>query len=175
MVNSSLFRRIELQMLMNLTAKAMGERPQRIWTLANDEALKVYAEYTSSRLQKGADEALLERMNSEALKMGRLLRRVFLIKSEAKALRMIVALYRNISINLSFSNHQSLCFRSCYFSRHYMPAACQAASALDDGIIRGITGLPHCHLQFTQRITEGFPCCIAKLSPQTPTKQVNNQ
>jgi len=163
MVNSSLFRRIELQMLMNLTAKAFGERPQRTWTRSNDEALKAYAEYTSRRLHAGADERFLQRMNSEALKMGRLLRHVFFVRSEAKAQRLIVALYRNIGISLSWTDGQQLCFHSCYFSSHYTPAACLAASALDDGIILGITGQTSCQLHFSQRITEGCGCCKARL------------
>ncbi len=163
MINSPLFRRIELQLLMNLTAKAFGEHPKRLWTLSNDKALRVYAEYTSARLKTGADEALLQRMNSEALKMGRMLRRFFFIGSEARAQRLIVALYRNIGIRLTFSDHESLCFHSCYFARLYTPAACLAASALDDGIIRGITGRTTSRLLFSQRTTEGCKCCIAKI------------
>ncbi len=170
MVNSSLFRRIELQLLMDLTAKTLGKPSQRTWTLPNAEALKVYAEFTSSHLREGTDEAALQRMNSEALKMGRLLRRLFMIKSEARARRLIVALYRNIGIRLSFLDQEHLCFHSCYFSRFYTPAACLAASALDDGIIRGITGQTSSHLCFSQRITEGCNCCKAaqkNLKPQS--------
>ncbi|MCR5130448.1 MAG: hypothetical protein K6C10_03175 [Prevotella sp.] len=171
MVNSSLFRRIELQVLMNLTAKAFGKKPERIWNRPNDEALRAYAQFTSSHLREGADEALLQRMNSRAYKMGRLLRSVFLVSSEARAQRLIVALYRNIGISLSFSgdkkqdapHESSLCFRRCYFSAYYTPAACLAASALDDGIIRGIMGEPSRRLCFSQRITEGCSCCLATL------------
>ena len=163
MVNSSLFRRIELQLLMNLTAHALDQKSQRIWTLPNAEALRVYAEYTSSNLQAGADEALLERMHTEAYKMGRLLRRLFLINNEARAQQLIVALYRNIGIKLSFESSNQLCFHSCYFSRFYTPQACKAASALDDGIIRGILGMESEHLHFSQRITEGCKYCKAQL------------
>lgn len=163
MVNSSLFRRIELQLLMNLTAHALGQKPKRIWTLPNAEALKAYAEYTSSNLQAGADEALLERMHTETYKMGRLLRRLFLINNEARAQQLIVALYRNIGIKLSFESSRQLCFHSCYFSRFYTPQACKAASALDDGIIRGILGMESEHLHFSQRITEGCKQCRAQL------------
>ena len=163
MVNSSLFRRIELQLLMNLTAHALGKKSQRIWTLKNAEALKAYAKYTSSNLQAGANQALLKRMNSEAYNMGRLLRCLFLIRHEARAQRLIVALYRNIGIKLSFESSRQLCFHSCYFSRFYTPQACKAASALDDGIIRGILGLESEHLHFSQRITEGCKQCKAQL------------
>ncbi len=102
MVNSSLFRRIELQLLMNLTAHALDQKPKRIWTLPNAKALRVYADFTSSNLQAGADEPLLERMHTEAYKMGRLLRRLFLINNEARAQQLIMALYHNIGIKMSF-------------------------------------------------------------------------
>ena len=163
MVNSSLFRRIELQLLMNLTAHALGQKPKRIWTLPNAKALRVYADFTSSNLQAGADEPLLERMHTEAYKMGRLLRRLFLINNEARAQQLIVALYRNIGIKLSFESSRQLCFHRCYFSRFYTPQVCKAASALDDGIIRGILGLESEHLHFSQRITEGCKYCKAQL------------
>jgi hypothetical protein len=149
---------------MNLTAHALGKKSQRIWTLPNAEALRVYAEYTSSNLQAGADEALLERMHTEAYKMGRLLRRLFLINNEARAQRLIVALYRNIGIRLSFESSRQLCFHRCYFSRFYTPQICQAASALDSGIICGILGLESEHLHSSQRITEGCKQCKAQLT-----------
>ena len=85
MVNSSLFRRIQLQLLMNLTARALGERPVRIWTHSNGEALKIYAVFTAQHLRTGADEVRLQCMNNEALKMGCLLRRLFFIRSTAQA------------------------------------------------------------------------------------------
>ncbi len=167
MINSSLFQRIELQLLMNLTARALGEKPRRIWTRPHSEALKVYAEYTGSRLRRGADDVTLQRMNSEALKMGRRLRRLFCVCSDDRARRLLVVLYRHIGISLSWTDGQQLCFNRCYFSGHYTPAACRAASALDDGIIRGITGQTACRLCFSQRITEGCSCCKAKLSHST--------
>ncbi len=164
MINSTLFRRIELQLLMNLTASAFGQQSKRIWTLPVHEALKCYADYTGSMLHTGADGFLLQRMNSRALKMGCLLRRLFFVRDDAAAQRLIVALYRNIGITLSFSDGQQLRFHRCFFSGYYSPAACRAASALDDGIIRGITGLTDCRLRFSQRITEGCPCCKARLN-----------
>lgn len=164
MVNSSLFRRIELQMLMNLTARALGHKPKRIWTLSNDEALRAYAEYTCMNLQEDADETLFERMSTEAYKMGRLLRQLFLISNDTSAQRLIVALYHNIGIQMSFGSSQQLCFHRCYFSSFYTPQTCRVASALDSGIICGISGLPSKHLQFSQRITEGCKCCRAQFT-----------
>ena len=169
MVNSSLFRRIQLQLLMNLTARALGERPLRIWTRPNGEALKIYAAFTAQHLQTGADKERLQRMNNEALKMGCLLRRLFFVRSSAKAQQLIVALYRNIGIQLSFAADGQLHFHRCYFSNHYTTAACRAASMLDDGIIRGITNQSARYLYFSQRITEGCQRCEALLRETTST------
>jgi len=167
MVNSSLFRRIQLQLLMNLTAQALGVKSVRLWTRSNAEALQFYATFTAQHLQAGADDVLLQRMNSEALKMGRLLRLLFFVRSTARAKRLIVALYRNIGIQLSFAADGQLCFHRCYFSRHYTPKACRAASMLDDGIICGIMHHPVGSLCFSQRITEGCCCCKASLQNTT--------
>lgn len=169
MVNSSLFRRIQLQLLMNLTARALGETPLRIWTRPNGEALKIYAAFTAQHLRNGADETRLQRMNNEAMKTGDMLRRLFFIRSTAHAQRLIVALYRNIGIQLSFTADDQLCFHRCYFSSHYTPAACRAASMLDDGIIRGILNQSARCLCFAQRITEGCQRCEASLRETTST------
>lgn len=172
MIHSPLFRRIQLQLLMNLTARALGERPVRLWIHSNAEALRLYAAFTAQHLHDGADEVRLQRMNNEALKMGRLLRRVFRIGSRSRAQRLVVALYRNIGIQVSFTADDRLCFHRCYFSSCYTPAACRAASMLDDGIIRGITRQPACHLSFAQRITEGCSCCEASLRKTTHKQDI---
>lgn len=167
MINGSLFRRIELQVLMQLTAGALRQPSRRLWTLSHADALRTYAEYTSHHLRNGADDPLLQRMNSRAYRLGSLLRRLFFIRSEATAQRVVKALYLNIGIRMSFADNGQLCFHRCYFSRHYTPAVCLAASALDDGIIRGITGRPAGCLRFSQRLTEGCQCCLAQFQHKT--------
>lgn len=160
LTDSNLFRRVQLQLLMNLTARAFGRKPLRIWTLPCGEALHVYAAYTRDLLLTEPDEVLLGRMNEEAYSMGRRLRRLFRIKSQAAAERLVVQLYRNIGICLEGHIPGQLCFRRCFFSRYYTPAVCKAASALDDGIVRGLSGCGPLH--FEQRITEGCSCCLAR-------------
>ncbi|MBQ9204740.1 MAG: hypothetical protein IJ155_10945 [Prevotella sp.] len=159
LINTSLFRRIELQQLMNLTARALGKPARRIWTIPNDEALRRYAEYTRDNLQEGADEQLLLRMNDEAAKMGRLLRKMFRLKKQTDIEQVTIGLYRNIGIELEGHLPGTLCFRRCFFSRYYTPDICLAASALDEGIMRGLTGGGR--LTFQQRITEGCKNCKA--------------
>lgn len=167
MLESNFFKRLELQLLLNLTAGAFGQEPKRIWTRPSSQALQYYAQYTAENLCNGASPDLIQCMNSRAYRLGRLLRILFLVRSEARAQRLIAALYRNIGIRLSYEGSQNICFHRCYFSKHYTPAACLAASALDDGIIRGISGLPAHRLCFSQRITEGCSCCRATLLETT--------
>ncbi len=174
--NSSLFRRIELQQLMNLTARAFGQPSKSIWMLRPDEALRVYAEYTRDFLQgKAADAPLLKRMNEEAYRMGRRLRRIFRLKTPDDVERFTILLYKNIGIQLEGHIPGRLCFRRCFFSQYYTPAQCLAASALDDGIIRGLSGSGR--LSFQQRITEGCACCLAMVDEisNSPNKTIHQQ
>lgn len=163
-INNSLFRRIELQQVMNLTARAFGQPACRIWTLPCDEALAFYADYTRDNLCGGVDEELLQRMNNEAYRMGRRLRRIFFLRSQKRMEELVVVLYRHIGIELEGHIPGLLCFRRCFFSRYYTPEVCLAASALDDGIIRGLSGCGS--LEFQQRITEGCGCCVATVKKE---------
>lgn len=156
---------------MNLTARAFRVPALRLWTLPNDKALHQYAEYTRDNLKSGPSEELLLRMRDEALKVGRRLRFLCHLRRQADIEQFIIALYRHIGIDLKCQIPGRLCFRHCFFSHYYTPEICLAASALDEGIIAGLSGGGH--LQFQQRITEGCPQCIAIFS-QT-TKQLNAQ
>lgn len=159
-LHTALFRRIEIQLLTNLTARALRQKPRRTWTLPNDEALHAYAVFTRDQLQQSPpDDELLRRMTAEACTMGRRLRRVFFLRRQRDIEQFVVALYRGIGITLEGQLPGTLCFRRCFFSRYYTPEVCLAASALDEGIMRGLTGGGR--LRFEQRITEGCACCRA--------------
>lgn len=152
-------RRIELQQLMNLTARAFGLPSKNILMLRYDEALRAYAEYTSDNLHGGVTDQLLQRMNDEAYKTGKLLRKLFRLKDQSAIGQFVIALYRNIGIELQGNIPGELCFSRCYFSKYYTPEICLAASALDEGIMRGLSG--DGKLIFRNRITEGCNCCRA--------------
>lgn len=158
-INSSLFRRCEIQVLMNLTARALRQKPRRVWTLPADKALRTYAEFTRDCLQPGVSDELLQRMTAGAFTTGRLLRRVFLLRRQEDIAQFTIALYRNIGITLEGRLPGRLCFRRCFFSQYFSPEICLAASALDEGLMRGLTGSGR--LRFQQRITEGCNHCLA--------------
>lgn len=159
-VRSQAFRRIELQQLMNLTARALGKPARRIWTLSNAWALQVYAEYTRDHLQDTPTDDLIQRMNDEAFRVGKRLRTLFGLSKQADIEVFTQLLYRHIGIVLEGHIPGELCFRSCFFSQYYTPSICLAASALDEGLMRGLGG--NGHLRFSARITEGCACCKAR-------------
>lgn len=163
LIESLFFRRVVLQVLMNITARGLQQPAERLWTRTSEHALQAYAEYTARHLKGGVSEQLLQRLNSEAYRAGLRLRRLLCIRSRQRAERTIVGLYRNIGITMGFNDSGQLCFHRCFFSRYYTPGVCRAASALDDGIIRGVLGQQPGTLQFSQRITEGNYCCRAAL------------
>lgn len=158
-IRSQWFRRIVLQQLMNLTARAFGKPAKRIWTLSCQEALKTYAEYTRDNLAGPPTDELIERMTEEAYQTGHWLRRMFLLRRPEEIDRFLIELYRHIGITLEGHIPGDLCFRRCYFSRYYTPETCRAASALDEGMMRGLAGSGS--LRFRQRITEGCENCKA--------------
>ena len=160
LIGSSLFRRIELQQLMDLTARAFRKPGKRVWTLPPDKGLEVYAGYTAGHLREGVDAELLRRMNLEAYRVGKRLRRIFRIRTQEQAESLIFSLYKNIGIDMSGSIPGDIYVSRCYFCRHYTPEVCLAASALDEGIISGLAGKGA--LSFSQRLTDGCSCCRAR-------------
>lgn len=161
-VIDNLCRRIMLQQLMNLTSRSFGQPSKRIWILSPEKALRIYAEYTCGHLKDAPNQLLLGRMNAEAYKKGKMLRRLFRLKTQSDIERFATFLYKNIGIELRWDTSENLTFSKCYFSRYYTPSVCAAASALDEGILQGLSGGGKLH--FEQRITEGCKCCIAKFT-----------
>ena len=155
----SLFRKLELQMLMNLTARALDKPVKRIWTLPNSKALQVYAEYTCEHLACSKNWTLMQQMNDEAYRVGKRLRKIFHLRKPTDITRFTFWLYRNIGIQMEGNIPGKICVTECFFSHHYTPAICRVASALDDGIIKGLAGDGILHFQ--QRITEGCQYCLA--------------
>ena len=159
LVRSSLFRRMELQALMNLTARALGVPAERIWTRRHEDALRAYAAFTAGHLQGGVSPEILQRMNDEAARMGRRLRKLFRLKDPSETERFIFALYDHIGIAMEGRIPGEIFVSRCYFSTYYTPVVCLAASSLDEGIIRGLAG--EGQLRFSRRLTEGCVRCQA--------------
>ena len=70
-------------------------------------------------------------------------------------------LYRAIGINAKFDMEGNVTISACYFSSFYSGRICRLISALDAGVAAGLSGGGR--LVFSQRMTEGHDCCLARL------------
>ncbi len=153
----ALLVRLQLQILLNLTAKAFHMPSGRILQLPPDRALRAYAEYTVRCINEGTRDR--RRIYLTAREFGRRLRAVTGLKDPKDAKRLVFYLYRQIGITMEGCLPGEITIPACYFSRFYTPAQCSVMSCMDRGIVSGICGGGK--LIFTGRITQGCDCCHA--------------
>ncbi len=132
-----------------------------------DERLRGYALFTREQAEKvlrsGADvHAVKTRLFREAFRLGVKLRRLLAIRTPLEAIEVGRILYRAIGIDLQGNADGDLTISRCIFSRYYSCQVCALISAMDDGLFSGLSGSGR--LTFWQRLTEGGPCCRAKLT-----------
>jgi len=155
-----------LMELYRRTARAFGcELPDQD-KRAYPEMLISYAEFTKDRAlatlaDGGSPEEIVSRLRREALEMGELLRQRLRLRTEADIRTALRLVYRGLGIDLRVSPAGQVVVRGCFFSKYYPAPVCRLISALDDGLVEGLTGGRR--LRFTQRITEGAACCRATI------------
>jgi len=150
-------RRVQLQILMDLTAKAFRAPGKRLWTRPWRDGLRLYAEYTREHCEC-ADPQQLYRMS---FAMGERLRRITGFTDASDLRRLVFWLYRGIGIAMGGELPGEVTVSGCFFSDYYAPSVCAMMSNMDSGIVGGVMGGGR--LVFTERITEGRPCCKACL------------
>ncbi len=154
-----ILRHIQLQLLMNLTARAFQVPGKKIWCCPSDQALEAYARFTVACMEQ--TPANPERLYRLSYALGNKLRRLTGLKQPGDRQRLVFWLYRNIGIRMSGSLPGEIRVTECCFSRFYTPEQCRRIEAMDAGIITGICGGESLH--FTRRITEGCDQCTACL------------
>ncbi len=167
-----------LRDLAELTAEAFGAEAPRLAGLRPPEAIAAFATFTRrevERLAAGgslpAAEAIRARLYERAREVGRAVRRSLAVTSRSDALRALRVLYRGIDIDLDVDDRTGeISVRACAFSRVYTPAVCAFISALDAGVVDGLTGgeVP----VFSERITEGASRCRARLDSRSESGHV---
>ena len=155
--NSTLFLCFQLQLLLNVTARAFDVPGKKIWHLSFKRALREYAVFTKNCMR--FNHADPRRLYRSAYTLGRRLRRITGFTDSRDLQQLVFFLYRNISIAMSGGIPGEITVSSCYFSRFYTPKQCALMSYVDWGIIAGLCGGGH--LKFTGRITEGCGRCTA--------------
>ena len=151
-------RRIQIQILMNTTADAFGEKSESVMALPADEALRKYASCTEKwSRKKGIRPDILYR---KAQALGSRVRHMTGFTEPEDLRRLLFWMYRNIGITMEGALPGEILIPHCYFSAFYTPARCRLMSAMDAGVITGLCGGGK--LRFTERITEGCARCAAR-------------
>ena len=159
---SRLFQRIDLQVLLYLTAKAFSIPAKNILFLPHEKALETYALFTRDAMARPTER---ERIYNLSHSLGEKIRRISGLKDTCDLDRLIFYLYKNLDITMEGDFANGVKIPHCYFSERYSPPQCAIMSAMDSGIVTGIHG--GSELTFQQRLTEGHPFCLAFIERRT--------
>jgi len=149
------------------TAEAFGAPAPRLTGQGAGARLAAYARFTRSEaeawLTAGRDvEALEGRLFRAAVALGGQCRAWLRPHGTVEVLDAARVLYRLLDIDLRGDAGGGVTITRCYFGRYYSAEVCRVMSAMDRGLLAGLSGRGE--LTFTARITEGQPCCRARLS-----------
>lgn len=170
-VGLSLMRRVPpavargriLSALADATARAAGVAAPRLRGSGKIQC-EQYALFSRARaseaLARGTADGLATALRREAWALGDRLRALAGIATVADGLAVAARLYALIGIELQADPDGRIHVSRCCFSRFYSPTVCGVMSAMDEGVLAGLTG--EGRLSFTQRITEGHPACTGR-------------
>ncbi|MBQ9345942.1 MAG: hypothetical protein IJT94_01210 [Oscillibacter sp.] len=147
---------VQIQILLNLTARVFHTPKITVWRLTPGEALGLYVEFTRRCMAHGGEA---DRLYREAFQLGARLRRITGFTDSADIERLVFYLYRNLRIEMGGHLPGEILVGACFFSESYTPAHCAIMSHLDSGVMAGLLGGGA--LIFTERMTEGGKHCAA--------------
>jgi hypothetical protein len=157
-------RRREIERLFARTAAAFGSPvpPPRARGAAG--RLREYALFTRDSAEEALDgggnlRALDGRLFGAALALGRGYRHRLRVRGTRDAMAAARLIYRGLGIDFRGSVEGKVVIRRCASAAVYTPRVCALISALDRGLLAGLTGGGV--LEFRQRITEGADSCRA--------------
>jgi predicted ArsR family transcriptional regulator len=162
-------RRAALRALFATTAAGFGRPVPPLGGLDADALLRRYARFTSEQaeaaLRDGRDlPALQDLLERGTHALGTRLRAGLRLRTTEDAMAAARMVYGLLDIDLRGTGHGEITVRRCPFSEVYSADVCRLVGALDTGLLAGLSGGDR--LEFTQRITEGAPCCLARLHPR---------
>lgn len=159
--------RSAVRRLFEATASAFGCDPVQMRGVRPEVLVERYASFTArcaeqALAQESDLDAVSRRMWTNAHELGVSLRRRLGVRTRAEALRAARVAYRMIGIDLRADEPGDVAVDRCAFAERYSPEVCRLMSALDAGLIAGLTAGGR--LTFSERITEGRPRCLAWIS-----------
>ncbi len=163
----ALVNRQALLLLFRSTAAAFRSDMPRLAGHPWDECLLAYARFTAQHAEaalRGRDglAELQERLYRNAYRLGRMPGRLLRVQSVDRVMALGRFLYSTLDIDFMGNGSGEITISRCYFSSFYSPEVCRLMSSMDRGLLAGLTGRGE--LAFTERITEGRPCCRARFT-----------
>lgn len=161
--------RSALRRLFEATVSAFGCDRVDVDRLDRRALLRRYVSFTTrcaeQALAEPADlDAVSLRLRDHAFALGESFRRRLGVRTREEASRAARVAYRMIGIDLRVDQHGRVTVDRCAFAGGYSPEVCRLMSSLDAGLIAGLTDGGR--LTFFERITEGRPRCLARISFQ---------
>ena len=152
--------------LFSLTANAFSYPMPVLDSLPYGKILDLYATFTRDAVEDAERRgkefvSIRQRLFDGARAMGSDVRKELKISTFSEAMIAARVIYRSIGIDFRADPLGNAIIPKCFFSTTYSESVCRLISALDEGLIAGLSG--NGRLSFSQRITEGFPCCTAKI------------
>jgi hypothetical protein len=164
-------RRRMLDRLVRMSADAFGVPPPVMPDIRDSAFVGAYARFTRGEVERvgahgAAAVAVRTRLYNGGRGMGCDIRRRAGVRTPVEAMRALRVIYRAIGIEIDTDLAAGeVTVRRCAFSGVYTPEVCDFVSALDAGIVHGISG--NLTVVFTHRMTEGAPTCRARLTVVT--------
>jgi hypothetical protein len=158
--------------LFQATADAFQCPAPAVEQLSYADCLQAYAHFTREQaeqaLRSGGDpHAIKTRLFRAAFPLGGRLREWFSVDSMLEVMELGRLLYQAIGVEIEGDPAGNVTVTRCYFSQFYTAPVCDLISALDDGVLSGLSGGGR--LVFSERMTEQ-PApearCRAKLIPR---------
>ncbi|HTX18661.1 MAG TPA: hypothetical protein VMG34_08370 [Bacteroidota bacterium] len=164
----SFLKRRELRRLFTVTAKAFHCEVPSLGSLSYTQTLDLFAQFaereSQAALEEGKDlNAIGERLYAGAHELGGKMRRKLRVGTMNEAMRAARLLYSVIGINFLGTPRGEVTINRCFFGERFSPVTCRIISALDAGMMSGLT--QGGTFTFTRRMTEGAETCMAYLIP----------
>jgi hypothetical protein len=164
-------RRREIRRLFVRTAAAFGCPAPTLQARGAKGLLTEYAQFTREQaeaaLEGGEDLAALNhRLFKEAFALGSGYRLRLGVRNFTDAMAAARLIYGALYIDFVSCQDGEVEVRQCAFAEVYTPHVCALVSALDRGLIAGLTDGGE--LKFRQRLTEGAPACRAWITGGKP-------
>ena len=160
------FKKRELARLLRIVSTAFDSEVPQTSGLSYSGLLTLFAEFTAAQvdnaMKRGENlDSIRSRMYRGAFEIGDRLRRQWRITNRSRVMDMGRMMYKFLGIEFRGTPEGGIDITKCMFAGHYSPETCRIISSLDEGVMAGLSGGGT--LVFSQRITEGFESCKAKL------------